>query len=144
MTSAQRSYCMSRIRNKDTLPELQLRRALWGLGFRYRLRTHLPGRPDIVFRRERIAIFVDGCFWHKCPIHYRDPTTNASTWESKIARNIERDRTVNQQLATDGWLVLRFWEHQVIKNPSTIASKIAKKVENARRRFVKSQRRGTG
>ncbi len=115
MSPAKRSEVMSRIRGKNTKPELLLRKALWRRGLRYRLKIGLPGRPDLVFPGERIAIFVDGCFWHGCPEHSTKPKQNAVFWETKLALNIARDRKVNALLAEQGWTVVRFWEHQVEK-----------------------------
>src|SRR3990167_909880 len=91
----QRSYCMSRIKGKNTKPEVALRKALWGLGFRYRIKSRLPGKPDIVFPALKVAIFVDGCFWHKCPEHYISPKTRVDFWEKKISGNVERDEIKN-------------------------------------------------
>ncbi len=104
---------MSRIRGKHTTPELRLRKALWAKGLRYRLHWKIEGRPDICFPGKRIAIFVDGCFWHGCPVHSTNPKNNAEFWETKLSKNIERDRQVTASLTTKGWQVLRFWEHAV-------------------------------
>lgn len=113
MTVEQRSRCMSNIKGKNTKPELQLRKALWARGLRYRVNAALIGRPDIVFPRQKLAIFVDGCFWHGCPIHGTNPVTNADFWENKIKGNIERDRRVTSQLTKLGWAVIRVWEHEI-------------------------------
>lgn len=113
MTPEQRSRCMSNIKGKNTKPELQLRKALWARGLRYRVHAALIGRPDIVFPRQRLAIFVDGCFWHGCPIHGTNPVTNADFWANKIKGNIERDRRVTLQLTKLGWIVIRIWEHEI-------------------------------
>lgn len=77
LTRTERSYCMSRIRSRDTKPEVMLRRTLWQRGLRYRIHSDLPGRPDIVFPSRKIVIFVDGCFWHRCPQHWKAPKNNA-------------------------------------------------------------------
>lgn len=114
LSPEQRSRCMSSIRGKDTKPELMLRKALWAVGLRYRLRYKLPGRPDIVFPRYRVAIFVDGCFWHKCPVHFHAPEQNEKFWADKIARNVQRDQAVDRKLRELGWHVVRFWEHEVM------------------------------
>src|SRR5690606_20366431 len=102
LSPSQRSNCMSRIRSRDTKPEISLRRALWGKGLRYRLKNRLPGRPDIVFTNRRIAIFVDGCFWHQCPIHGRIPESNRDFWENKLRDNTRRDADVTQYLKSQG------------------------------------------
>ena len=124
LTSEQRSYNMSRIRGKDTVPELLLRKALWSIGLRYRVHYKLPGRPDIVFVKHKIAIFVDGCFWHGCPEHGVRPKTNSSFWDKKIQGNIERDKKNQQKLEEMGWTVLRFWEHEIEKNVLWISKKL--------------------
>ncbi|MEW8692905.1 MAG: very short patch repair endonuclease [Candidatus Thiodiazotropha endolucinida] len=120
----QRSRCMSRIRGKNTKPELKLRKALWAVGLRYRLKNQLPGRPDIVFPGKKVAIFIDGCFWHRCPEHFKAPVQNAEFWAKKIERNVERDREVEQQLIAIGWHILRFWEHDIRVSPETCISRV--------------------
>jgi DNA mismatch endonuclease (patch repair protein) len=115
LTAEQRSYCMSRIRGRDTSPETRLRKLLWAFGVRYRIRTRLPGRPDIVITRHRVVVFVDGCFWHKCPVHFVMPRTRSTFWKRKIRKNRSRDRTINEQLTRDHWKVVRIWEHDVEK-----------------------------
>ncbi len=111
---------MSRIRSRDTRPELLLRRALWHCGLRYRKNVKaLPGKPDIVLARIRIAIFVDGDFWHARG-HQDNPgeqvATNREYWQKKLRRNVERDRAADRELAESGWLVLRFWENDIKKS----------------------------
>ena len=113
LTPKQRSYCMSKNRGSDTKPELILRKALWQEGFRYRLRSKLPGKPDLTFRKHRLVVFVDGCFWHGCPEHYKEPKSSAVFWKNKIDKNIARDQQVNRMLREDGWRVIRLWEHQI-------------------------------
>jgi len=103
-------------RRRDTKPEVALRSALHRAGLRYRcdLRLQLPGgrvRPDIVFTRKKVAVFVDGCFWHSCPIHGSRPSVNQSYWSRKLARNIERDARDTILLQDAGWTVIRIWEH---------------------------------
>jgi DNA mismatch endonuclease, patch repair protein len=132
LTPQQRSYNMARISGKNTKPEMALRRALWSLGLRYRIHLPLPGRPDIVFPRVRLAIFVDGCFWHRCPVHSKRPKTNAAFWEKKIAGNCERDARVNATLQSAGWSVLRCWEHDVEQDPTKTVRRIVRAL-NARR-----------
>jgi DNA mismatch endonuclease (patch repair protein) len=103
-------------RKRDTRPELLLRRAVHRFGLRYRVATRpLPNRPwtaDLVFRSARVAVFVDGCFWHGCPEHYGEPRTNTGYWAPKIARNRERDEVVTRELCEAGWTVVRIWEHE--------------------------------
>ncbi|MEU8251805.1 very short patch repair endonuclease [Nonomuraea sp. NPDC048916] len=112
-----RSRNMQANRRSNTKPEVVLRSALHRLGYRYRkdFRLDLEGvkvRPDIVFTARKVAVFVDGCFWHVCPDHGRQPTTNEWYWTPKLRRNMERDRTVNTALETAGWRVVRLWEHE--------------------------------
>lgn len=103
-------------RRRDTKPELALRSALHRAGLRYRcdFRIDLPAgrvRPDIVFTRRRVAIFVDGCFWHSCPDHGSRPKTNQPYWSPKLAKNVERDLRNTGLLEAAGWRVVRIWEH---------------------------------
>ncbi|MEJ1089052.1 very short patch repair endonuclease [Microbacterium sp. Mu-80] len=103
-------------RRRDTRPELALRSALHQAGYRYRcdLRIDLAGgrvRPDVVFTRRRVAIFVDGCFWHCCPIHGSRPKINEDYWSPKLLKNVERDRRNDTLLESAGWKVIRIWEH---------------------------------
>lgn len=102
---------------RDTKPEVLLRSLLHRRGLRFRkdlpIRlTERTVRPDIVFTRQHLAVFVDGCFWHCCPIHGTSPKANTGYWGPKLKRNVERDRTVNEQLFNAGWTVLRAWEHE--------------------------------
>lgn len=110
------SKSMSANRCKDTKPELIVRKFLWGLGYRYRLNhKRLPGKPDIVLRRYRVCIFVNGCFWHghsDCKYH-QTPKSNQDYWIPKIRRNQERDKAVQQQLAQMGWHCITIWECQL-------------------------------
>ncbi|MFI7350191.1 MULTISPECIES: very short patch repair endonuclease [unclassified Streptomyces] len=102
-------------RNRDTAPELLLRSLVHAAGLRYRVAAKpLPKMrrtADMVFRPVKVAVFIDGCFWHGCPEHFVMPKTNRPYWEDKIGRNIKRDRDTDNRLAEAGWLVLRFWEH---------------------------------
>ena len=127
-TPARRSRNMSAIRGRDTKPEIKLRKILWAEGLRYRCNSRLPGKPDIVFPAARIVIFVDGCFWHRCPEHFKQPATNADFWMRKISGNVERDKKVAQRLQEQGWQVMRFWEHSVRKNAAGVAKEIPKEV----------------
>lgn len=129
LTKAQRSYCMSRIRGRDTQPEVLLRKALWAKGFRYRLHPPLPGRPDFVLPGLKAAIFVDGCFWHFCPKHRTAPKTNTAFWNTKHQANADRDRKVNRRLKALGWRVVRIWEHEVRASPELSAAKLARRLQ---------------
>lgn len=106
-------------RRSNTKPEVALRSALHRRGLRYRkdLRLDLGEvkvRPDIVFTAKKVAVFVDGCFWHVCPEHGRQPTTNEWYWAPKLRRNMERDQRVNAALEAAGWRVIRLWEHEAL------------------------------
>lgn len=109
---------MSRVKGKNTGPELTLRAALREAGLvGYRLhRTDLPGRPDIAYGRWKVAVFVDGAFWHGRPDRF-NPATATAFWRDKIARNVQRDRTADKALRSDGWIVLRFWDTDVHGDP---------------------------
>lgn len=126
LSPAQRKYCMSRIRGINTTPEVLLRKALWVRRLRYRLRQKIIGRPDLVFPRLKLAIFVDGCFWHGCPRHGVLPKNNARFWATKLARNRARDRQVNKVLSSNGWKVVRFWEHEIEGSVEKVANFIAR------------------
>lgn len=128
LTPEQRSKCMSKNKGKDTKPEIILRKALWAKGIRYRknykLPDKLPGKPDIVFVGKKIAVFVDGCFWHQCPLHFQMPDNNRVFWEKKINRNVERDKEVTSKLEDKGWKVVRFWEHEIKDDLESLVKKI--------------------
>lgn len=119
-SSAGRSANMRANRRTDTGPEMALRRALHGQGYRYRkdhrldLAVGVRVRPDIVFTARKVAVFVDGCFWHCCPEHGTQPAANTGYWEPKLRRNVERDRAADTALGQAGWTVLRFWEHEAL------------------------------
>ncbi len=122
LTKEQRHRNMKNIRSKSTKPEVMLRKALWSKGIRYRKNyKDVPGTPDIVLTRQKIAIFVDGDFWHARG-HQDNPgeqvATNKEFWQKKLARNVERDKEVNDELTEAGWLVLRFWESDIKKDLS--------------------------
>ena len=110
-------------RRRDTAPELALRSALHRAGLRFRVDQPLPfdrrRRADIVFPRQRLAIFVDGCFWHGCPAHYSRPKANASYWRKKVEANVARDRDTDAKMLDLGWAVIRFWEHEDLSESAT-------------------------
>lgn len=132
-SSAARRRNMQAIRNKDTKPEQLVRRLVHAQGLRYRVFARpLPGlrrTADMVFRPVKVAVFIDGCYWHGCPEHYVPPRTNAGYWSEKVARNMARDADTNARLAEAGWTVLRFWEHE---SPESCASIIAQEVRKRR------------
>lgn len=123
-----------RQRVRDTAPELALRQLLHARGLRYRVdQAPVPGsrrRADVVFPRARIAVFVDGCFWHRCPQHFTAPKSNAQWWRDKIERTVQRDRETDQILATAGWVVLRVWEHE---SPQVAADRVESAWRQGRR-----------
>ncbi|MCL2849782.1 MAG: very short patch repair endonuclease [Micrococcales bacterium] len=116
---------MSAAPRRDTAPELALRRVLHAAGLRYRVGFAVPGQRrrtiDVAFTRAQVAVFVDGCFWHGCPDHGRQPQANASWWTTKLAANQARDRDTDRLLADAGWTVVRVWEHE---DPAVAAQRI--------------------
>lgn len=120
-------------RSRDTTPEIELRRLVHSSGLRYRVNARpLPSvrrTADMVFRPAKVAVFVDGCFWHRCPDHATDPKTNSDYWKPKLERNVERDRETDRLLAKSGWLSIRIWEHEDL---SQAALQIAKTVRQRR------------
>lgn len=124
---------MRRNRRTDSKPEVAVRSVLHGRGRRFR--KHLAVRteqrlvrPDIVFPRQRIAVFIDGCFWHCCPIHGNQPRANSDYWGPKLARNVRRDRLVDEALTEAGWRVFRAWEHE---DPGLVADRIEQTLTQA-------------
>jgi DNA mismatch endonuclease (patch repair protein) len=125
LTPEQRSYCMSRITSKNTLPELRFRTLIWQEGVRgYRLHRKLAGKPDLYFGSKKLAVFIDGCFWHHCPKCFVKPKSNNDYWDAKMARNKKRDRQVNRLLKAESITVMRFWEHDIKKNPEKCLLKL--------------------
>ena len=121
-------------RSRDTAPEVALRRLLHARGLRYRIATRpLPSvrrTADLVFRPSKVAVFVDGCFWHRCPVHATDPKTNSDYWKPKLERNVERDRETDRLLAESGWLSIRIWEHE---DPRKAAQRVVRIVRSRRK-----------
>ena len=119
-------------RSRDTKPELAVRSAVHRRGLRFRVsvrpQPELPRTADLVLRKSRIAVFVDGCYWHGCPEHHTQPATNPEYWADKIARNIERDAETTDYLQQAGWTVLRFWEHE---DPESVADRVQESVRAA-------------
>lgn len=127
---------MSNTRGRDTAAEMAVRRKLHRMGLRYRVNLRpVPGfrrTADIVFTKQRIAVLIDGCFWHACPDHYRPATGSRSRfWADKIEGNRRRDRESTEVFSAAGWLVLRFWEHE---DPAAVADQVASAVDEAVRR----------
>ncbi|BDR57451.1 very short patch repair endonuclease [Xylocopilactobacillus apis] len=127
ITREQRSFNMSQIRSTNTKPEIKLRKALWNRGVRYRKNLNtLPGKPDIAITKSKIAVFIDGEFWHgyKWNENKNNIHSNRDYWIPKIEKNINRDKEINQQLKMMEWKVLRFWSKDVIKNTEYCVEKI--------------------
>lgn len=126
-SSDKRSEIMSRVRSKDTRPELRLRSALWRKGLRYRKHYRVEGTQiDLAMPGRALAIFVDGCFWHGCPEHYSEPKTNTAFWRSKVAANRRRDRAADKRLRNNGWRVLRIWQCEIEGDLDKVLASIAR------------------
>lgn len=138
---ANRSRIMAAVRstgNKAT--ELRLVDVLRDNGIKgWRRHEKLPGKPDFVFKREKVVVFVDGCFWHGCPEHLRRPASNREYWFAKINKNITRDRETTKRLRMLGWTVLRLWEHD-LKNPATIVRGLRAALDKAKARLQNTER----
>lgn len=121
-----RSEIMRRVKSTNTSVELKLRKELWRHGLRgWRVHPkNVPGKPDMIFRAKKVAIFVDGCFWHGCPTCDRSPKSGNAYWENKISRNVARDKKYNELLINDGWSVIRLWEHEVTRHMTECVSRI--------------------
>ncbi|MXZ52250.1 MAG: very short patch repair endonuclease [Acidimicrobiaceae bacterium] len=119
-------------RSRDTKPEMAVRSAVHRRGIRFRVsarpQPEIARTADLVLRKTRIAVFVDGCYWHGCPDHHTQPATNAQYWADKIARNVERDSETTAYLQQAGWTVLRFWEHE---DPEAVADQVQEAVHSA-------------
>ncbi|MGV9554953.1 very short patch repair endonuclease [Streptomyces sp. NPDC003522] len=124
---------MSRQASKDTSAELAVRRLLHAAGMRYRVEYPVPGMPrrriDVAFPRAKVAVLIDGCFWHGCPQHATRPKANADWWRTKLDRNMARDQETTEHLTAQGWTVLRFWEHVP---PDEVAATVCAAVDLAR------------
>ncbi|MGW5100401.1 very short patch repair endonuclease [Streptomyces sp. NPDC004100] len=142
-SSAARRRNMQAIRNRDTKPEWLIRTLVHAQGLRYRVAAKplpdLRRTADMVFRPAKVAVFIDGCYWHGCPEHYVPPRTNPAYWSAKVTRNMARDRDTDQRLEEAGWTVLRFWEHEP---PEDCAARIAAEVEKRRNAARKGRTTG--
>lgn len=127
-----RSEIMSKIRAKNTKTEIDLRKKIWAQGLRYKIHSRkLPGNPDIVFPSKKLIVFIDGCFWHKCPKCFKKPASNKKYWNWKIQYNVNKDKRINKELKKEGWKVLRFWEHDVRKHSGECINKIIAAAEQS-------------
>jgi len=105
---------IKKVRSKETKIEMKVRKTLWHKGLRYRKNyKELIGTPDIAFPNQKLVIFLDSCFWHGCPLHFREPKSNQKFWQDKIKRNRERDAEQTEHYVCQGWVILRFWEHEI-------------------------------
>lgn len=130
-----RSAVMSRIRGRGTRIELDFARELRRSGLQFRRHVAMLGRPDIIFPEAGVVVFLDSCFWHRCPCHFRAPQSRQDYWGPKIAQNVRRDRLVRSAYRRAGWKVLRFWEHSIASSLPTCIRKT--------REAVRSRRPGT-
>lgn len=122
---------MSSVKGKNTKLELTLRRNLWKNGIRgYLIHPNLPGTPDVAFTRVKLALFIDGCFWHKCPKCYTQPKSNTLFWEEKMKKNVARDKKVNNELHSIGWEVQRIWEHEIKNSVQNAVETVKRALEN--------------
>ena len=125
-----RARIMRSIKRDDTKIEIKVKKALFGLGYRYRKNvTGYLGSPDILFRQKKVAIFLDSCFWHACPLHFRRPKSNIEYWDKKIEKNKQRDNKINKYYKENDWVLLRFWEHSVENNFDSVISEITKALD---------------
>lgn len=132
LTKEQRRKNMQNIRSVGTLPERIIMSELKRKKIYFaRNVSGIVGKPDIVFRRKRVVVFIDSDFWHGNPKRFQAPQTNESYWQEKIKRNKERDRDVNRILRMQGWAVLRFWAHDVVHNKEKVINKIISRLETA-------------
>lgn len=127
LTKEKRSKVMASIKGRNTKPEIIVRKLLWSNGHRYRIHNKkVFGIPDISNKNKKIAIFIDGCFWHGCSSCYKEPRTNVAYWRTKIMNNKKRRQEIIKKLRKDGWRILEFWEHRIIKEPETVTKEISR------------------
>ena len=132
LSRTKRSEVMRLVKSKDTKIERVLRKALREMGYKFKKNvTGLPGKPDIVFEKEKVAVFVNSCFWHGCRRHCRMPNTNRAYWDKKIMGNRKRDRLVGIELRAREWRVIRIWEHDMKKSLDTSVRKIRKALSSS-------------
>jgi len=124
-----RSRIMASIRSKNTSPEIKIRKALWKAGFRYRIH-YGKEKIDVAFTKPKIALFIDGCFWHSCPLHSHVPKGNREYWEKKLKKNIERAKLKDVRLQSQGWQTIHIWEHE-LGETDKIVSKLSKIILNS-------------
>ena len=132
-SSIEASQRMRATGQRDTVPEVALRKELHRRGLRFRLHRSMRGlsrsKPDVTFVSAKLAVYVDGCFWHSCPIHASQPRANSAWWSAKLAANVTRDRRIDEELRAGGWLVVRVWEHE---DPIEAADRIESLIRSSR------------
>lgn len=137
ISKEKRSKVMASIRGKNTKPELRIRKLLWSEGIRYRIHDKsIFGTPDISIRKKRLAVFIDGCFWHGCRKCYKEPKSNVLYWQTKITNNKNRRKKVKSILRKDEWTILEFWEHEINHRPEQIVSEIIHSQNNNTRKNI--------
>lgn len=135
LTKEQRTKNMSAIRSTHTKMEDKVCNVLWNKGVRFRKNVrNLPGKPDIAIKKYKTVIFLDSCFWHKCPKHFKQPKSNLEYWKPKIARNVERDREITEYYTQNKWHLLRIWEHEIKQNFEGIIEKISEFIKDSKNR----------
>jgi DNA mismatch endonuclease (patch repair protein) len=138
---------MSRQASKNTGVELAVRRLLHSAGLRYRVEYPVPGMPrrriDVAFTKTKVAVLIDGCFWHGCPEHATQPKANAEWWRTKLDRNMARDMETTEHLTAEGWTVLRFWEHTPAEEvAATVCAAVDRKNRNRDKRLREAREQG--
>ncbi len=133
LTKEQRRKNMSAIKSTHTKMEDKVCYALWNRGLRFRKNVNtLPGKPDIAIKKHKLVIFLDSCFWHKCPKHFKQPKSNLEYWIPKIDRNVNRDKEINKFYSEHNWHLMRIWEHEIKKDFDSTINKIEQFIKNAK------------
>jgi DNA mismatch endonuclease (patch repair protein) len=131
VSKAVRSRIMARIRARETTIEREFRKKLWAYGLRYRKNLKMMGTPDVAFVGKKVLVFLDSCFWHFCRYHCRVPKSNKGFWLRKLRRNKARDKITTRGLRRLGWTVLRFWEHELMKDPDKCVKRVVQATRSA-------------
>ena len=133
LTKEQRRKNMSAIKSTHTKMEDKVCYALWNRGLRFRKNVNtLPGKPDIAIKKHKLVIFLDSCFWHKCPKHFKQPKSNLEYWIPKIDRTVNRDKEINKFYSEHNWHLMRIWEHEIKKDFDSTINKIEQFIKNAK------------
>jgi len=128
LTKEQRSLCMSNIRSKWTSAEILLHNFLKGSKIKHKMHPKIDGSPDVIILKQKKAVFLHGCFWHKCRLCYKEPKTRREYWLPKIEKNIIRDRKNERTLRKNGWKIIKIWEHELKKNKNKLPEFFNKKL----------------